>query len=311
MKRRAFLGLLSATTVSVVTPAASANAASNIILPGSAGLSTVTGPSAEEAIRFIVFGDSGKGDTCQHELGRMMVAHHWDQFFDMALMLGDNIYPDGNPADLEAKFERPYAELLRRGVSFHAALGNHDIRRGREAQMNYPKFNMGGRGYYSFSRGEGLAEFFAIDSTRFDIQQRHWLEESLQASQARWKIAYFHHPLYCSADRHGSDLDLRAQIEPLLVKYGVDVAFSGHDHVYERTKPQQGIQYFISGAGSKPRRGDLERDTPFFAAGNDQISSFMSIELTPDRFNFKAIDMNGKVIDSGELTARAATTLSS
>jgi hypothetical protein len=261
---------------------------------------------SEEVLRFIVFGDSGKGDTAQHELARMMVVHHWNQFYDTALMLGDNIYPDGNPEDLPAKFERPYAELLRRGVSFHAVLGNHDVKKGREAQIYYRNFNMGGRAYYSFTKGDGLVEFFALDSNRFDFLQRRWLEEALQASQAKWKIALFHHPLYSSADRHGSDFHLRTELEPLLIKYGVDAAFSGHDHVYERTKPQQGVQYFTSGAGAKTRRGDLERDTPFFAAGTDETSSFMSVELTPERFSFKTINITGREIDSGELAPRAA-----
>jgi hypothetical protein len=308
MKRRAFLGLLSATTASALAPIASAN---NTLRTVGSGLSLATALPSEEVLRFIVFGDSGKGDTAQHELARMMAAHHWNQFYDTALMLGDNIYPDGNPEDIQAKFERPYAELLRRGVSFHAVLGNHDVKKGREAQINYRNFNMGGRAYYSFTKGDGLVEFFALDSNRFDFLQRRWLEEALQASQAKWKIALFHHPLYSSADKHGSDFHLRAELEPLLIKYGVDAAFSGHDHVYERTKPQQGVQYFTSGAGAKTRRGDLQRDTPFFASGADETSSFMSVELTPERFSFKAINMAGREIDSGELapraTARAAT----
>jgi len=307
MKRRAFLGLLSATTASVVAPAASANATSNILRTVGANLSPATAPLSDDALRCIVFGDSGKGDTAQHELARMMVAHHWNQFYDTALMLGDNIYPDGNPEDIPAKFERPYAELLKRGVSFHAVLGNHDVKKGREAQMNYRNFNMGGRAYYSFAKGDGLVEFFALDSNRFDFQQRRWLEEALQASQAKWKIAFFHHPLYSSADRHGSDFDLRAELEPLLVRNGVDAAFSGHDHIYERTKPQQGVQYFTCGAGSKTRHGDLKRNTPFFAFGADEVSSFMSLEITPERFGFKTIDMTGRVIDSGELAPRATT----
>jgi len=303
MKRRAFLGLLSATTASALAPTASAN---NTLRTLGGGLSPATALSSDEVLRFIVFGDSGKGDTAQYELARMMAAHHWNQFYDTALMLGDNIYPDGNPEDIQAKFERPYGELLRRGVSFHAVLGNHDVKKGREAQINYRNFNMGGRAYYSFTKGDGLVEFFALDSNRFDFQQRRWLEEALQASQAKWKIALFHHPLYSSADKHGSDFHLRPELEPLLVKYGVDAAFSGHDHVYERTKPQQGVQYFTSGAGAKTRRGDLERDTPFFASGADETSSFMSVELTPERFSFKAINIAGREIDSGELAPRAA-----
>src|SRR6266545_3391023 len=149
---------------------------------------------------------------------------------------------------------------------------------------------MGGRAYYSFTKGDGLVEFFALDSTRFDVRQRRWLEAALQASQAKWKVALFHHPIYSSADQHGSDLELRAEIEPLLVRYNVAAAFSGHDHTYERIKPQQGVQYFVSGAGAAPRRGDLDRDSPFLAAGNDETSSFMSVEITPERFGFKTID---------------------
>jgi hypothetical protein len=85
----------------------------------------------------------------------------------------------------------------------------------------------------------------------------------------------------------------------------VDVVFSGHDHTYERVKPQQGVQYFVSGAAASPRRGDLELDSPFIATGNDRISSFMSIEVTRERFSFKTIDVGGRVIDSGELSPRA------
>ena len=305
MNRRAFLGLLSATTASAIAPTASASASRNTVRTGGASISPATALSSDEAVRFIVFGDSGRGDAAQCELARMMAAHHWNHFYDTALMLGDNIYPDGNPEDIPAKFERPYAELLRRGVSFHAVLGNHDVKKGREAQTNYHNFNMGGRAYYSFAKGDGQVEFFALDSNRFDFQQRYWLEGALRASQAKWKIAFFHHPIYSSAEKHGSDFELRAELEPLLVKYGVDAAFSGHDHVYERTKPQQGVQYFISGAGSKTRHGDLKR-TPLFAAGADHTSSFMSVEITPERFSFRAIDMAGRVMDSGELAPRAA-----
>jgi 3',5'-cyclic AMP phosphodiesterase CpdA len=302
MKRRAFLGLLSASTASALAPAASANTTLRTI---GDGLSPATTLPSGEAVRFIVFGDSGKGDTAQYQLGHRMAVHHWDQAYDMALMLGDNIYPSGDPEDLPAKFERPYADLLKRGVSFYAALGNHDVKKGREAQMNYRNFNMGGRAYYTFTRGDGLVEFFAVDSTYYNLRQQRWLEEALQASRAKWKIAFFHHPIYSSADRHGSKLELRSELEPLLVRYGVDAVFSGHDHVYERAKPQEGVQYFVSGVGSKPRHGDLERDSPFLAYGNDETSSFISVEITPDQFSFKTIDIGGHVIDSGALSPRA------
>jgi len=267
-----------------------------------------TGPA--ELVRFIAFGDMGTGDNKQISLAAEMASYHSNHPFDFALMLGDNIYPDGNPALIKDRFERPYAELLSLGVHFYAVLGNHDVRRGREAQINYPNFNMNGKAYYSFVKGDGLVEFFALDSTSFDPPQARWLDGALAASKARWKIAYFHHPIYSSGRTHGSDLKLRAQLEPLFVKYGVTAALSGHDHVYERTKPQHGVQYFTSGTGGQLRKGDLDRRSPFFAAGNDVANSFMYFEAAPDMISFSAIDAAGNVIDSGVLTRRRAAALS-
>jgi acid phosphatase len=304
MKRRTFLGLLSATTANVLATTAAATTNKTPLITGGSPLST---PATDQAVRFIAFGDSGTGDRAQYDLARVMASHHWERFYDTALMLGDNIYPDGDVADIQGKFERPYSELLRRGVTFQAVLGNHDVKKGREAQINYPKFNMGGRPYYSFTKGSGLVEFFALDSTNFDPGQRRWLEDALAASKANWKIAYFHHPLYSSSDRHGSSFGLRADLEPLLIKYGVAAAFSGHDHTYERVKLQQGVQYFVSGAGGKLRRGDLNRKSPFFASGHDEAGSFISAEITPDQFRFKTIDVTGKVIDLGEIEPRTIT----
>ncbi len=310
MKRRAFLGLLSATTANVFSSTASARTPRDTLGIGIEGLSPAVSQTRAESVRFIAFGDAGRGDRAQYDLARIMAAHHWEQMYDMALLLGDNIYPDGEFEDMPAKFEGPYAELLRRGVSFQAVLGNHDVRKGREWQVKCPNFNMGGRAYYSFTRGAGLVEFFALDSNYFDRWQRRWLEGALAASRAKWKVAFFHHPIYSSADRHGSDHGLRAELEPLLIRYGVAAAFSGHDHTYERTRPLQGVQYFVSGAGSKPRRGDLDRRTSIFASGHDETSSFMSVEITPERFSFRTIDATGHVVDSGELAPRAAAVLS-
>ncbi|MBS1788680.1 MAG: metallophosphoesterase [Acidobacteria bacterium] len=264
--------------------------------------------SATSIVRFAAFGDMGTGDSDQRNVAFSMVAYHSKNPFDTVLMLGDNIYPDGNPKDLLDKFERPYAELIRRGVNFYASLGNHDVRRGREAQTHYPLFHMDGHSYYSFTKGpkdENLVEFFALDSTSFDEEQHRWLEGALAKSKAQWKVAFFHHPIYSSGRTHGSDTRLRAQLEPLFVKYGVAVAFSGHDHVYERVKPQQGVQYFVCGIGGKLRSGNLDRRSPLTAFGNDEVNGFMAVEVTPEHLSFQAVDASGHVFDSGEIMPRA------
>lgn len=259
------------------------------------------GETRSGTFRFVALGDTGTGGQGQLAVARRMAALHGEQPFDTVLLLGDNVYPSGDAADLPEKFERPYAELLRRGVRFHAVLGNHDVKNGRSAQTGYAPFNMGGRAYYSFAEANGLVEFFALDSNRMDETQAAWLDSALSASKARWKIAFLHHPPYSSGTKHGSSSNLRSVVEPLFVRHGVAAVFSGHDHVYERVKPQRGVQYFVSGAGGQLRRGNLDRRSPLFASGDDEVNSFIYVELTSDRLRFRALGADGRTLDEGSL----------
>lgn len=257
-------------------------------------------------VRFVALGDTGTGGPGQFAIASRMVALYNGRPFDTVLLLGDNIYPNGSPSLFLTKFEKPYATLLQLGVRFYAVLGNHDVALGRAAQIKYRHFNMGGRPYYSFIKGDGLVEFFALDSTNMTGEQLRWLETALSTSKAQWKIAYFHHPIYSSGRKHGSNLRLRALLEPLFVRYGVTAAFSGHDHVYQRTPLQQGVQYFVSGAGGQLRRGNLNRRSPLVVAGNDQVNSFMYVEITRERMTYRAVDAEGQILDEGNLAPRSA-----
>jgi 3',5'-cyclic AMP phosphodiesterase CpdA len=261
-----------------------------------------TGAAHNNAVfRFAALGDTGTGGEGQWEVARRMTELHDARPFGTVLLLGDNLYPDGDPAGFREKFERPYAELLRRGVRFHAVLGNHDVKGGRSAQINYDGFNMGGRSYYSFAEAGGMVEFFALDSNAMGLGQTAWLDGALAASKATWKIAFLHHPPYSSGMKHGSSTALRSVVEPLFVRHGVAAVFSGHDHVYERIKRQGGVQYFVSGAGGQLRRGGLDRSSPLFEAGDDQVNSFISAEVTPDSFRFRAVGADGRTLDEGSL----------
>lgn len=259
------------------------------------------GPAAAGTVRFIALGDTGTGGIEQRRLAQRMAIYHDERPYDTVLLLGDNIYPNGNPAGLVKKFERPYAELLQRGVLFYAVLGNHDVRQGRLAQISYQLFHMGGRAYYSFTRGDTLVEFFALDSTQMDTTQLGWLEGALAASKASWKIAYLHHPIYSSRKRV-PERKLGPQLEPLFVRHGVAVVFAGHRHVYERFKPQQGVQYFIAGAGGTLWRGYINRKSPFLAAGNDEFNSFLYVEVSREQLAFWAVGAAGIILDSGTVT---------
>jgi hypothetical protein len=249
-------------------------------------------PNTPDSVKFAAIGDTGTGDPPEYEVADQMASWHGRFPFDLVVMLGDNMYGSQQPADFVRKFERPYQRLLDAGVQFFACLGNHD----RQSNDGYKPFNMNGNRYYTYTRKN--VRFFVLDSNALDAPQRVWIEGALQAATEPWKIVYLHHPLYSNGGRHGPEVDLRVQLEPLFVKYGVQVVYSGHDHVYERLKPQQGIQYFVSGAGGQLRKGDL-KPSPDMAAGFDQDRSFMLNEVAGDDLFFQVISRTGQTVDRG------------
>jgi hypothetical protein len=253
-----------------------------------------------DAISFAVIGDNGTGKTPQYDIGRQMLKAHTTQPFEFVVMVGDNMYGSQTPRDFIDKFEIPYGPLLRMGIPFYAALGNHDEPDNRE----YPKFNMSGQRYYSIARGP--ARFFFLDTNFMDPPQLKWLEQALRGAREPWKIAVFHHPIYSDGDRHGSNVQLRVALEPLFIEHGVDVAFTGHEHIYERTTPQKGIPYFIVGSSGQLRKGGVT-PSAMTAASFDQDCAFLVASLDGSELAFRAISRTGAVVDSGVLHNRPTT----
>jgi predicted phosphodiesterase len=251
-------------------------------------------PNAASSVKFAVIGDNGTGDRPEYEVGAQMARARASFAFDSVIMLGDNMYGSQEPADFIRKFEQPYKALLDAGVQFFATLGNHD----NQLNRYYKPFSMGGERYYTFAKKN--VRFFVLDSDGLDPKQMAWLDEVLKSSTDEWKICYFHHPLYSDGGTHGSAVELRVVLEPLFLRYGVAVVFSGHEHFYERLAPQKGIYYFIEGAGGQLRRGDIVR-SEFKAAGFDQDQSFMLVEIVGADLFFQAISRTGQIVDSGTI----------
>jgi len=253
-------------------------------------------PLHQNSVRFAAIGDSGTGDQEQYDVAKEMEAYHHVVAFDFVIMLGDNIYGGHSPRDFAQKFELPYKPLLDARVKFYASLGNHDD---PNIERLYKQFNMNGERYHTFKKGD--VQFFALDSNYMDTKQLTWLEQNLRSSNARWKICYFHHPLYNEGKSHGPDLDLRNQLAPLLKLYGVNAVFSGHEHAYERIKPEDGIYYFIQGSSGKLVRNDFNHrdvvETSF-----DRDRTFMLVEIDGDKLYFQTISRTGQTVDSGEIT---------
>ncbi|HYL97897.1 MAG TPA: metallophosphoesterase, partial [Blastocatellia bacterium] len=256
-----------------------------------------------QSIKFAVIGDWGSGDREETSVVRQLMGIHTRSPLDFVVTAGDNIYPNGSGRYFPSRFETPFAELIRQRVNFYTVLGNHDVKEGRQDQSEYPDFNMGGSQYYSFKKGDGLAEFFMLDSNDFSREQADWLDRALAASSSPWKIAVFHHPIYSSGKWHGSDLKLRKDLEPILNKYSVPLAFSGHDHIYERVLPQNGVTYFVTGNSGKVRRNDVRRDSGITAASFDKDNSFMILEIDRKKTRYTCVCQNGETVDEGEINA--------
>ena len=261
-------------------------------------------PNADRSIKFAVIGDSGRGDGAQHEVAAQMVAFRQRFDYPFVLMLGDNIYEGpATPEDYRLKFEEPYQALLDAGVKFYAALGNHDDPR----EVDYKPFNMAGQRYYTFrppvdviTRLDTSVRFFALDSTYLDGEQMRWLNHELDQSDSEWKIALLHHPLYTSGRYGLSSRGIRFGLESAFLSGGVDVVFSGHEHIYQRSELQKGILYFISGGAGSLRAGDAKASA-LIAKSFDTDSHFMLIEITGEGFFFQAIDRKGNTVDAGVL----------
>jgi 3',5'-cyclic AMP phosphodiesterase CpdA len=253
--------------------------------------------NVKDSVKFAVIGDSGTGDSHQAAIGKALATWRQKFAFPFIVMMGDNLYGGDGTSDYQKKFEIPYKALLDGGVKFYASLGNHD----NPNERLYKAFNMNGERYYSFRPDNSKdVRFFAIDSNYIDQKQLEWLEKELAASGSEWKICFFHHPLYSSGETHGSAEAQRKLLEPIFLKYGVNVVLSGHEHFYERIKPQKGVAYFTLGNSAKLRKGDLQK-TELTAKGFDSGYAFMLVEIVGDDFNFQVLTETGETIDTGSV----------
>jgi tartrate-resistant acid phosphatase type 5 len=216
--------------------------------------------------RFLAIGDWGTGGRGQRRVAQAMAARAEATPIDFVITTGDNFYPRGvSSADdpqWRQKFEDVYAAASLQ-VPFFPSLGNHDHMGDPDAQVAYsernPLWRMPGR-YYSHTveLDDGQQALFVVldtDDLNMRIRspsfeaQMEWLEETLAGSSARWRIVYGHHPLYSYSIR-GHNRWLVHLLEPLFVRYGVDVYLAGHDHNLQLLRPVEGVHYVVTGAAS-------------------------------------------------------------
>jgi hypothetical protein len=262
------------------------------VMPERAGTAPVTAlplPSLRGSLVFAAIGDSGSGDAAQEQVAEAMLGYFSDaRRFPFVLMLGDNLYHD----DYTGEFAEPYKPLLDRGVKFYAALGNHD----RDLEIHYKPFNMNDHDYYWFDQGN--VRFAVLNSNHpTDPMQAKWFDGVFDGAGDKWRIAYFHHPLYSSGEHAKEARDvIRPAFEPMLTRNNVNVVLSGHEHLYERVRRQKGVRYFVSGGGGRSLYDVHPSEFDEVAVSEHH---FMVFEVAGDRMFFEAVTPNERLLDCG------------
>jgi acid phosphatase len=258
-------------------------------------------PKSPLLLRFAVIADTGSGTIHQYAVGRAMAKYHEKYPLDLVVMAGDNIYTNGEMSKVKSVFSLPYQELRRRGVKFYACLGNHDVRtQNGDLQVAYPEFNMQGKRYYTYSRGE--VQFFVLETNALvnpDAPERDaqlaWLDRELGKSKARWKIVYGHHNIY-SAGVYGINEILVRDVTPLLKQHQVKLWINGHDHNYQRSQPIDGTTYLVCGGGGANLYPVTSQPWSAFAKS---VHSFGVVEVYRDALYITGVDNHNREIDRG------------
>ena len=254
-------------------------------------------PNSSDVVTFAVIGDAGTGGKNQFRVARQMTQSYRKLPYGHLLTVGDNVYGDDVVNKAADVIDKPYKPLFDAGVEFHPTIGNHDLDDPDDLADTLATLGMPQR-YYYFT--DGPVDFFALDSNSMDSDQLKWLRKGLGCSDSRWQVVYMRHPLY-SSGKHGSDTGLREALEPVLIKGGADVVFSGHDHNYERSTPQHGIVHIVTGGGGAKIRG--VGSSEFTIVSKSELH-FLLVEVTENSMEIKAINVDGLIIDSFSIEPR-------
>lgn len=270
--------------------------AAGAAVEGPAGFRTAPAAKSDAPVHFAVIGDTGAAGPDQTAVMQQVESVP----FDLMLQTGDIAYPSGGRHELTRDLFDTYRTLLRSFPLFPAS-GNHDYDTDdaepfREAFI-LPENGgeIGRERWYSFDWGD--VHFVALDTERIGAGQADWLDADLSANSLPWTVVYAHRPPF-SSGYHGSDVAFRRDFGPVLEAHHVPLVLTGHDHDYERTTPQNGVTYVVTGGGGAPTR---EVAGASWTAFGESVLHFVYVDVEKDALIVHAIDGSGQEFDSARI----------
>ncbi|AEX85694.1 hypothetical protein XO10_06355 [Marinitoga sp. 1135] len=209
-----------------------------------------------EKFKFVVYADT----RTYNKRHRMVADKIAEENPDFVIHVGDLVMDGRIMSDWDGFFWA--IKNMAAKAPFYPVLGNHEY----NSKYYFSSFvtPQGGgdynEQYYSFDYGN--AHFVVLDADILLMQkdkegmerETQWLINDLEKHKdAKWKFVFFHEPFWTNCTEYGKD-PVSPTIDywkPVFEKYGVDIVFNSHYHMYERFTNNK-IEYIVTGGGGAP-----------------------------------------------------------
>lgn len=267
--------------------------------------------SAKNNFSFLYFGDIQDSDSCTLTKQFMNEIRERNKEAQFVLLGGDFIE---RPMDKYYNMAHEGLGSMAHELPILAVPGNHEYLKGvvRKLDNRYPyafpyflKSSIKKNHVFSFPYGN--ARFYFLDSNRDFwnfFEQRSWLKEELNKSDATWNIVVLHHPIY-SLKGGLNNWFVKRFFRSVVEKSKVDIVLQAHEHGYGRRTakdeigrpctPLYSVSYFSEKAYLQDFNGDYDRwgtanryyqkisingDTLVFRTYTDQHELYDDVRLT-------------------------------